>query len=173
MCPSFLGCEQCMEQNNGTKYEYKTNELAIYMWTSIIAMMYTRVILYKHPINSNTTCWLWYMPLIWGIWGDIHLNIDANFPEHTDIIINHFLYEKMKNRNVESLGKMRIDISSHHWLYCSSFVCLDTPLMRVITLVHFPLHFYLLNPFLKEEDVLTQNKDTQGCGILWEPILLI
>lgn len=64
-------------------------------------MMYTSHFVYKHPINSNTNLLIVVHATNLGhLRGHPPQYIDANFPEHTGIIINHFLSEKMKNKRM-------------------------------------------------------------------------
>lgn len=66
---------------------------------------------------------------------------DANFPEPTGIIINHFLSEKMKNKRILWIIVKNMELDTLLFSPLVSAVlhlcCLDTPLIRVTTLVHF------------------------------------
>lgn len=91
--------------------------------------VYKSHLLHKHSLTLSTNLLIMVHATTLGHFGGHPAQyIDVNFPEHTGIIINHFLSEKMKNKRTLCIivKSMELDTLLFSPLapFCSSFVLL-------------------------------------------------
>ena len=104
--------------------------------------VYKSHLLHKHSLPLSTNLLIVVHAATLGHFGGHPAQCtDANFPEHTGIITNHFLSEKMKNKRMLCIIVKNMELDTLLFSPLASTVlhlcCLDTPEMRATTLVHF------------------------------------